>query len=68
MSFLKELDDCFRRIGASPVAFQVVRKTVRRVLLSRFPYCVYFVLTEREIVVIACLHGHQNPARWKRRL
>lgn len=66
--FLQEVDDCFRRIGANPVAFQVVRKPVRRALLSRFPYLVFFVLTKREIVIIACLHGHQNPARWKRRV
>ncbi|MCX5949952.1 MAG: hypothetical protein NT158_01950, partial [Cyanobacteria bacterium] len=37
---------------------------IRRVVLSRFPYAVYFREQDTEILVIA-LHGRQDPRRWK---
>jgi hypothetical protein len=40
----------------------LVTKTVRRTTLRRFPYCVYFVMREHDVVVLAVLHG-ENPAR-----
>ena len=43
-----------------PEMFPVVYRTARRALLNRFPYAVYFLLTDDLIVVIAFFHGRQN--------
>ncbi len=49
-----------------PRHFPRVRGDIRRGILSRFPYAVYFRLSETGIIVLA-VHGRQDPARWQSR-
>ena len=42
-------------------------RDLRRLLLRRFPYAVYYRLTEAEIVIRGCLHSHRNPGAWRER-
>ncbi|MEW6348620.1 MAG: type II toxin-antitoxin system RelE/ParE family toxin [Thermodesulfobacteriota bacterium] len=65
--FLSELDRLLQRIGNNPHQFPLVGRDVRRGLLHRFPYNVYFTSTDEGIVVIACLHQHRHPDAWKHR-
>ena len=65
--FMDAADECFRRIRTNPAEFPVIYKSVRRALLRRFSFCIYFVLVENVSVVIAVLHGRRSPAVWKRR-
>ena len=39
---------------------------VRRLVVRRFPYAVYFREVGDEIVVLA-IHGRQDPKRWQER-
>ena len=41
--FLNELERAYERIAAGPSRYQRVAGEIRRVLLRRFPYAVYFV-------------------------
>jgi plasmid stabilization system protein ParE len=41
---------------------------VRRKLLARFPYGIVFVEGADVVRVISVMHGHQQPAYWRRRL
>lgn len=54
------------RIRLNPQLFPLIHGQIRRVVLSRFPYAVYFREQGTEILVIA-LHGRQDPQRWKQR-
>ena len=54
------------RIRLNPQSFPLIHRRIRRVVLSRFPYAVYFREQGTEILVIA-LHGRQDPQRWKQR-
>ena len=54
------------RIRLNPQSFPLVHGQIRRVVLSRFPFAVYFREQGTEILVIA-LHGRQDPQRWKQR-
>ena len=65
--FLAELDDVVERLRSTPQQFPVVQKSMRRALLHRFPYCVYFVDHVDAVIIFAVLHQHRNPAEWKRR-
>lgn len=40
---------------------------IRRALLRRFPYCVFYIVLSNEIVVLACVHGHRDPKIWQDR-
>lgn len=57
-------------ISESPTAWPVVnrKRNVRKFLLARFPYAVYYVPREDEILVLAVAHGSRHPGYWRRRL
>jgi hypothetical protein len=46
----------------------VVYRDVRRAILRRFPYLLYFGLSGDEVVLLACLHGRRDPTRLRYRL
>ncbi|MDX2023473.1 MAG: type II toxin-antitoxin system RelE/ParE family toxin [Deltaproteobacteria bacterium] len=65
--FLAELDAVVDRLRRIPGQFPEVRKGLRRALLRRFPYCVYFLNPDGSLIVLAVLHQHRSPREWKNR-
>lgn len=65
-AFTTELATIISGIRDNPLQFPTVRGETRRGVLSRFPYAVYFQVTDVEVVVLA-VHGRQDPARWHSR-
>lgn len=66
--FLDELRAAYDRIVEGPLKYQHLRSGVRRALLRRFPYAVYFAVEQTVIVVLAVLHASRDPAEWQRRI
>jgi toxin ParE1/3/4 len=48
-------------------AGKLVRPRIRRALLKRFPYGVFYTEFPDRIQVIAIIHSRKHPARWPRR-
>jgi len=67
LEFLDELRAAYGRIVDGPLKYRDLRAGIRRALLRRFPYVVYFVVEESTIVVLAVLHAQRDPATWQRR-
>ena len=65
--FLESLDSTLRLIEENPKQYQIVHRDIRRVLLRRFPYCVYYLALEQGVVVLACLYARRDPRTWKTR-
>lgn len=65
--FLRALEACFSSIQRGPESHALVHPRVRRALLRRFPYGVFYVVEEQRISVIACLHVRRRPGAWKAR-
>jgi plasmid stabilization system protein ParE len=57
-------------IGENPTAWPVAnrKRNVRKFLLARFPYAVYYVPRQDEILVLAVAHGARRPGYWRHRL
>ena len=66
--FRVAIDGLVERMSASPRQFPVVFKNVRRALLRRFPYMLFFVIEGERLYVIACFHASRNPLHWQRRV
>ena len=62
--FAADLTNTIERMAERPEAFARVHGRVRRAVLRRFPYAVYFFMESGAVVVLA-VHGRQDPARWK---
>lgn len=66
--FLLAMDAVVQSVLCNPSQYPIVHKSVRRGLLRRFPYEVFFVVEEKRIIVLAVFHAKRNPERWKERI
>ena len=66
--FLLCLDAAFNSISRSPEQYPRIHRAARRVLMRRFPYEVFFVEDEEQIVVISVFHAKRNPKCWQERI
>jgi plasmid stabilization system protein ParE len=67
LDFLNELRATYDRIVRGPLKYQELKSTIRRALVRRFPYAVYFAVEGDFIVVLAVLHASRDPVEWQRR-
>jgi plasmid stabilization system protein ParE len=58
--FLLAVDEALAIIRERPETFPVIVGALRRTLLRRFPYAVYFKIYERTISVVGVVHGHRT--------
>jgi len=65
--FVRSLEAAIANIERHPLAYQIVFGEVRRALLRRFPYAVFFKHAQNETLVIACFHLRRDPAQWQER-
>ena len=65
--FRQAIDVLVERMSANPRQFPVVFKNVRRALVRRFPYALFFVVEDQTLLVIACFHSSRDPLRWQER-
>ncbi len=67
LAFIDNLDRLLLRIRETPLEFPEVAAGVRRALMARFPYGVFFKLIADRVVVFGVLHLHRNPDIWRSR-
>jgi plasmid stabilization system protein ParE len=62
--FMRAVDARVLTISRLPNAYPLALDPIRRALLPRFPYCLYYVLRHHEVVVLACMHTARDPVAW----
>ncbi len=67
LRFIREIRASLEHISQSPLRFPIVEEEVRRALLHKFPYSIYFASESEAIAIIAVLHQHRRPGAWKSR-
>jgi toxin ParE1/3/4 len=67
-AFRLEVDAAIARLSTNPSGFAVIHRSVRRVLLRRFPFALYFLLLPDKAVVLACIHARRDPLYIRQRL
>ncbi len=65
--FLLALEASLHKIQRSPLLYKEIHRQIRRVFINKFPYGIYFVMTENTLVVIGVIHARKNPRHWKKR-
>lgn len=65
--FRRAIDIGVAAVEHEPEAHAVVHRDMRRFLLPRFPYGLYYRVMEQNIVVVACMHGKRHPRSWRSR-
>jgi len=66
--FLQCVEEALDRIRMLPEAYREVAPGVRRVIVRRFPYGVYYRVDQSQIAVLAFYHCKRDPRGWHKLL
>lgn len=66
-AFARTVEAAIESLRRAPGQYPVVHRDIRRVLLRRFPYAIFYRADDHEILVLAVFHLARDPARWKSR-
>ena len=66
--FLSSVDACLESIRRRPEMYPVVHESYRRSLIRRFPYAVFYELSEATVTIYAVFHTSRDPDKWRQRL
>jgi len=66
--FLQAVESCLETIRRYPLAYAKVEGEVRRALLKRFPYGIFYIVDGERISILACLHAKRRLGLWRPRL
>jgi toxin ParE1/3/4 len=67
VDFVKRVQQVFDRIASNPKTHAVVFADVRKAVVSRFPYCVFYRADAARVEVIAVFHSSRDPSIWQGR-
>lgn len=59
-AFVEEVDRLLVRVADAPFRYPPARATLRRAIVGRFPYAVYFGLDPVGVVIFAVLHQRRD--------
>jgi plasmid stabilization system protein ParE len=62
------VDETVARIVKNPRVFPVVLNDIRRAIVKRFPYAIYYEIRENELLVLAIFHSKRDPQQWRLRI
>jgi plasmid stabilization system protein ParE len=66
-AFLASIDRSFEQLAERPLMYPVAYQSVRRALVRRFPYSIFFVVEDARVIVLGVHHHRRDPAGWPRR-
>jgi toxin ParE1/3/4 len=61
LKFRDALDGTIARMVRHPLAYAADERGLRRAMVRRFPYAVYFRVYPDALVVVAVFHGKRHP-------
>lgn len=59
--FRAAINTTFQQMAEQPLQYPLVHRQLRRAVLRRFPYLIYFRADSDRIVIMACLHSKRHP-------
>jgi plasmid stabilization system protein ParE len=65
--FLDEALATFSAIADIPNGFAVIYRSVRRALLHRFPFAVFYIFDREGVMILGVLHASRHPRFWMNR-
>lgn len=67
-AFINEVEKVLGAIAAMPRMHQIIYQAVRRAVVRRFPYTVFYQVEPDHILVVAVFHGKRDPSIWQGRV
>ena len=65
LEFMQSIDDALSRIVGNPQQYPNAYRNLRRCVVRRFPFAIFYEVAVDEVEVIAVVHSRRDPERWK---
>ena len=59
--FFEEIRRVEEFLRDNPGLYQLVNGPIRRAVLRRFPYGLFYIVEDERVLVLACFHLHRGP-------
>jgi plasmid stabilization system protein ParE len=67
--FLNEFEHHILKIAAAPTRWMIIKDDIRRALMRRFPYIIYFRVLENDVLRVTVIkHQRRHPGYGQSRL
>lgn len=66
--FVATVEQQLEWVVENPAQYQVRHRGVRRAVMRRFPYAVFYLVEGEAVVILAIEHQARDPEHWKQRL
>ena len=66
-AFAKEVHESLELLKRNPKIHAKEYHEIRKSVLKRFPYSIYYYIEDKTVVVLSIFHGKRNPDEWKSR-
>ena len=66
--FVATLERQLELLSENPLQYEVRYRGVRRAVMRRFPYAIFYLFEGESVVVLAVEHQARDPEHWKQRL
>jgi plasmid stabilization system protein ParE len=66
--FAEEMNRAIAMISETPKRWPAANHGMRKILLQRFPYAIFYRETHSGVQAVAVAHGHRKPGYWNKRL
>jgi plasmid stabilization system protein ParE len=66
--FMRCVDEAISRIQHNPFMFPIALRNTRKAMIKRFPYIIYYEVSNNEIMVLAIFHTKRSPNHWHKRI
>lgn len=68
VDFAARVQQGFDRIAANPKMHALVFADIRKAVVTRFPYTIFYRSDDVRVEVIAVFHSRRDPSVWQRRV
>jgi len=62
------VDEVISKLQKRPTIYKKIYHDVRRAVIKRFPFGIFYIEDANTITVLAVLHARRDPVNWKSRI
>lgn len=64
LRYKSEAKETIKRISIFPTAWKEVKPKIRRCIMHKFPYNIYYSIQNNSLLILAIAHQHRKPDYW----
>ena len=65
---VQEIKKTIKRINENPFQFPIEKKQIRKAVVHKFPYSIFFYINNDIINIFAIFNSHRDPKIWQKRI